>query len=297
MTVAIISGREGCGKTTQVLGIAKASPSTLWAVLELKDKTKIKRCISDKFEVNILYETYPRTHKKAMSVDPVVTLQNVLGWKNQIMAMGELPKTIVIDGISDLRDYAISAWVIKDNEERKAQGKPQRKSIGEKNIGAWGEVNQTVRDLLEPLINLALIEDINLLMTAQFKEEWLGGDKVGYIPDLKPWMSYPVPCLFSLSNEKEVYSLHCYKEPENPSWSVDELDKDTGLLKALITHNLLDTTEETKKAIAEKKEFMVHFKLAGESNREIITAIDPEEAADEVRAMYKEAEEIGVIGE
>ena len=295
MTVAIISGREGTGKSTQVLGVAKASPSTWWAVLELKDKKKIEQCVSPNFFVQILYKTYPRGHKEAMSVDPVVTLQNVLGWKNEIMHMDKPPEMIVIDGISDLRDYAISAWIIKDNEERKAQGKSPRKSIGEKNIGAWGEVNKTVRNLLEPLINLALVEDINLLMTAQFKEEWLEGNKVGYIPDLKPWMSYPVPCLCSLTSEKDKYSLSCYKEPDNPHWIVDELEKDTGLLKALAAHNLIEMSEDTKRAIAEKREYMVRFKLAGESRKEFLTAISEEEAEAALKAMYEEAEEIEVI--
>lgn len=295
MTVAIISGQEGTGKTTQVLGVAKASPSTLWAILELKDKKKIEQCASDTFNVQILYETYPQGHVNAMSVDPVVTLQNVLGWKNSIMHLTELPKTIVIDGISDLRDYAINAWLIKNNEDRKMQGKPPLKGIGEKNIGAWGEVNQTVRDLLEPLINLALVEDINLLMTAQFKEEWLGGDKVGYIPDLKPWMSYPVPCLFSLYSTEKGYSLMCTKDPDNPRWIVEELEKDTGLLKALIAHNLIHATEEVKKAIAVKKEYMVRFKLAGESKKEFVTAVSPEEAEVGLKVMYEKAEDIEVI--
>lgn len=295
MTVAIISGREGVGKTTQVLGVAKATPNTVWAVLELKDKEKLKQCASNNFVVHTLYSTYPREHKKAMSVDPVATLQYLLDWKDAILHLDKLPKTIVIDGISDLRDYAISAWIIKNNEERKAQGKSPRKSIGEKNIGAWGEVNQTVRDILEPLINLALIEGINLLMTAQFKEEWLGGDKVGYIPDLKAWMSYPVPCLCSLSREKDIYSLFCYKEPDNPSWTVDELEKDSGLLKALVLHGLIDPDEDIKKAIAEKTEYMIRFTLAGKHKKEFISATSVEEAEATLEAMYEEAEEIEVI--
>jgi hypothetical protein len=296
MTVAIISGREGSGKTTQVLGVAKATSPSMWAILELKDRKKILEVAeTGAFYAYLLYKTYPRTHEKAMSVDPVETLQSVLEWKNRIMSLKELPKTIVIDGISDLRDYAISAWIIRDNEERKMQGKSPRKSIGEKNIGAWGEVNQTVRDILEPLINLALIEDINLLMTAQFKEEWVGGDKVGYIPDLKPWMSYPVPCLCSLSREKDTYSLFCYKEPNNPSWIVDELEKDSGLLRALVAHDLITVDKEVKEAIAVKKEYMVRFKLAGESKREFILAVDTEAAEAALKAMYEEADEVEVI--
>ena len=295
MTVAIISGREGVGKTTQVLEVAKASPSTWWVVLELKDKRKIEQCAGIDFFVQILYKTYSRGHEKAMSVDPVMTLQSVLDWKNNLLSMEELPKTIVIDGISDLRDYAISAWVIKNNIERMTQGKVARKSIGEKNIGAWGEVNQTVRDILEPLINLALIEDINLLLTAQFKEEWLGGEKVGYIPDLKPWMSYPVPCLFELTNDKGEYALACTKEPDNPSWTVEELEKDIGFLKALVSHNLIDVDTTIQEEIAEKKEYTLRFKLAGESRKEFITAIDADCAEAELKRLYDEAEVVEVI--
>jgi energy-coupling factor transporter ATP-binding protein EcfA2 len=43
------------------------------------------------------------------------------------------------------------------------------------------------------------------------------------------------------------------------------------------------------------KEYMVRFKLAGESKKEFITAIDAEEAEAELKAMYANAEEVEVI--
>jgi len=43
------------------------------------------------------------------------------------------------------------------------------------------------------------------------------------------------------------------------------------------------------------KEYMVRFKLAGESRKEFITAISEEEAEATIKAMYEEAEEIEVI--
>jgi len=45
----------------------------------------------------------------------------------------------------------------------------------------------------------------------------------------------------------------------------------------------------------QKKEFMIRFKLAGESMKEFITAIGAEEAEAALKAMYKEAEEIKVV--
>lgn len=72
MTVAIISGREGTGKTTQILAIAKAFPPVMWGVLELKDKKKLEREQNDMFSVKILYDTHSRAHEKPKSVDSKV---------------------------------------------------------------------------------------------------------------------------------------------------------------------------------------------------------------------------------
>lgn len=279
MTTAIISGREGTGKTTQVLNIAKEFPPVAWAVLELKDIAKIEKCKSNTFSVDTLYVTYPREHEKGMAVNPIATLHKFAKWKDSILSNDKTPQTIVVDGISDLRDYAIIAWLIEDNIERKAKGDSPRKNIGKKNLGVWGEINQNVRDLLEPLINLSFEEDINLLMTAQMKDDYVDGEKMGYIPDLKEWMSYPVQCLFTLYKEEKsnIYSMSCEKEPENPSWQVDELEKDRGLLKALLSHNLLNTDSETKKRLtAERKEFVVRYTLDGKRQRAIIEGTDAE---------------------
>ncbi len=285
MTAAIVSGLEGTGKTTQVLGLAKAFPPVVWGVLELKDKKKLERERSATFSVQILYNTHPRLHEKAMSVDPIQTLRNVVTWKNQIMALTTLPQTIVLDGISDLRDYAAQGWLIKHNEERIAEGKSHSKSIGGENIGAWMEINQAVRDLLEPLINLALSEDINLLMTAQFTDEWRGGVKIGEVPDLKPWMRYPVPCLFTLSRIGDEYHLECEKEPENAHWIIENLEKDKGLLTALLAHDVLTIDTETKKKLlAVQKTYMVRYTENGVSKRVFLEGIDMEE----VKAAFEQ---------
>lgn len=288
MTTAIVSGREGTGKTTQVEGIAKEFQPVAWAVLELKDKAKIDKLRSDTFSVDTLYATYPREHERAKQVDPVGTLKNILVWNAAILRGKELPKTIVIDGISDLRDYAIRAWLVMHNKET---GECLT-SIKYKDWGAWGEVNSTVREILEPLINLALEADINLLMTAQMKDEYVDGEKMGYIPDLKEWMSYPVQCLFTLYKEEksDVYSLSCEKEPENASWQVDDLEKGRGLLKALLSHDLLNTDNEMKKKLtAERKEFIVRYTLEGIRQRAIIEGVDVETVKAQVLEFTENA--------
>ena len=42
MTVGIFSGKEGVGKTTQLLTLAKAYPKTVWILMELKYVRKLK---------------------------------------------------------------------------------------------------------------------------------------------------------------------------------------------------------------------------------------------------------------
>ena len=278
MTTAIISGREGTGKTTQVLAVAKAFPPVAWAVLELKDKAKIEKRRNDTFSTDTLYVTYPREHEKAKQVDPVSTLRNLITWKTAIVRGDYLPKTIVVDGISDIRDYAIEAWIIKHNEETG----DHLTGIKYKDWGAYGEVNSTVREILEPLINLALEEDLNLFLTSQMKEDYVNDAKVGYKPDLKDWMSYPVQCLFTLykAEKSSVYSLSCEKECMNASWQVDELEKDKGLLKALLSHDLLVVDSDTKRKLsAETKEYMLRVKDEnGNSKRSFVNATSKEEA-------------------
>ena len=75
--------------------------------------------------------------------------------------------TIVVDGLSDLRDYATSVWCIKYNEENDENISTPKF----KDWSAWGEINQLVRDILEPLINYALTGNFNLWLTAQMKED------------------------------------------------------------------------------------------------------------------------------
>ena len=293
MVTGIVSGREGTGKTTQVLTVAKAFPPVAWAVLELKDKTKIEKCRNETFSVDTLYATYPREHEKAKQVDPVNTLRNLIAWKTVIMRGDYLPKTIVVDGISDIRDYAVEAWIIKHNEETT---KEHLTSIKYKDWNAWGEVNSIVREILEPLINLALEEDINLLMTAQMKEDYIDDTKVGYKPDLKAWMSYPVECLFTLykAEKSSVYSLSCEKECMNASWQVDELEKDRGLLKALLSHDLLVVDSDTKRKLsAETKEYMLRVKDEnGNSKRSFVNATSKEEAIAQAEQEGYEVSEV-----
>lgn len=289
MVVGIISGNEGSGKTTQLIKLAKAYPKAYWILLELKDIPRLKQEASKDFEVHVAYKTYPKGHEKAFMVDPIATLNTVNDCKNAIFEAK--PKTIIIDGISDLRDYSISTWVLRHNKETGEHVTGPKY----KDWGSWGDINDLTRTILEPLINFALMEGRNLFMTAQMRDEYVNDTKVGYASDTKPWMTYPTQVLLMLSRVGSEYKIECEKEPHTASWVEEGVEQDSGLLKALVKHNLLESTEKTRDMTKEKKEYMVRFKLEDVQKKKFLVATSPEEAEATLKAMYEEAEEIEVI--
>ena len=285
MVVAIIAGEEGTGKTTQILGFAKKFPVVAWGILELKDKENIMALKSSEFIPEVLYETYPDDHKLRGNDDPFRTLAAVTKWIDRLYMARPRPATIILDGISDLREYAMYAWILADNADRIAKGREPREGIGEKNLGAWGKVNNAVKEIVTPLVNLGLKHGLNVIMTAQMKDRYISGDIVGTKPDIKSFVSYPVPCLFTLSYDEKGYNINCTKEPNNPRWRVDGITKGSGLMDAFSSHNLLPPPATS--------DYMISYGIGNVDGRSFINAKDEEEA----RAMFMEAQPEAVICE
>jgi hypothetical protein len=273
MTVGIFSGREGVGKTTQLLSLAKSFPKAVWVVLELKDMRNIMKEENDDFKMFKAYTT-----DKKRRVDPIATLNAVAEARDYVLSSKQ--KTVVIDGISDLRDYATTAWANEYNEAHDSHlTTPKYKDWGE-----WGVINEKVRDILEPLINDALERDYDLWMTAQMKDDYVNDVKIGSKPDIKEWMSYPVQCLFELRYEKGEYSMECTKEPVNAAWEIPALKKNIGVLKALMEHGLVDRTESVLEQVAEQKEFMIRY---GDNKKMFLSASSKEKA---IKKFIKETD-------
>jgi hypothetical protein len=211
-----------------------------WGVLELKDEERLAEFETGDFKPETLFKMYPHGHELQGNEDPVETLKAVEQWRDSIFKSQPLPQTIVLDGVSDLREYAIDAWIITDNAARIANGRAPRKQLGEKNLTGWGEVNTMVKHIIKPLVNLALKEHLNFIMTAQMRDKYLDGEIIGKEPAFKSYISYPVPCLFTLSNSGNGYNLDSTKDPINPRWRETNIVKGTGVLDALIKHKLID---------------------------------------------------------
>jgi hypothetical protein len=277
MVVAIVAGEEGSGKTSQLLDLAQKYPQTMWGIMELKDKEKVMGLETDTFIPEVLFEEYPDGHEKQGNIDPLKTVRHVEQWRNEVYTRN--PATIILDGISDLRAEVINAWVFEDNLDRVSKGRSPRKAIGEKNLGAWGEVNTRVREIMDPLINKGLNKHRNVIFTAQMKDKYRDGEIVGIEPALKSYMSYPIPCLFVFSIQGEVYNIACTKEPENPRWHIDSVAKHTGFLEALEVHGLIASPTL-------KNNYMMTYELDGEKKRTFVKAETAVEAENKFTRGY-----------
>lgn len=190
--IVILSGKPGTGKTLQCGGWEEP---ILYLDTENRAKPTIDKYHSDKVIVYKPCMAYKTDYKE----DHIATLNN---FENEIKNIE--CSTVVVDGISDLRDYAVTKWCKVEKRKRPV------------NPGDWEQVNDVVRDLLFPLINKCRAEGVQLVMTAQFKDEY-GLDaegksvKVGEVPALKEWQKYNVDTLITLEYQKPFYRAICTK--------------------------------------------------------------------------------------
>jgi len=237
MAVAIIAGRGGTGKTSQLVTLAQVLFPTKWAIMEKKDEHAVKAITGVSTQLIHAID-------KDYNIAPQKVLMEFGKWRDVILHEKDKIACVVIDGISDLRGYAIDEWIqthpIFDSKTGKER---QRESIGAENIGAWGEINKRVQSLIEPLVNYALYNKVHLFMTTQMRDVYIGNNRMGQEPDIKDWLEYPCECLLVFTKDKrtEHYECSCEKAPlwSGDSGWVEELRKETGLLEVLSAHGLL----------------------------------------------------------
>lgn len=228
MTVSIIAGRGGTGKTSQISTIAQFLENYKWALMEIKDIKSLKHMATD--ILVSMNDNY--------TIDPIKTLNNFEQWKNKIIT-SDL-SCVVVDGISDLRKYAEEEWIINNNEHRIAEGLKPRKSIGGENIGAWSDINNRVKGLLVPLINYGIANDIHVFFTAEMKDIYRNNKVVAIEPNIKPWIEYPCECIVILKSDGNKFWCDSTKVP---AWSTgvfsETLEKNVGLMRVMVQYELL----------------------------------------------------------
>ncbi len=202
--IVILAAEPGKGKTWQSMQFEEP-------ILYLDMENRTQKTLDIFFKDRIITLKKCMAFTKDYKEDHVKTLEN---FEHEIKELKEIC-TIVIDGISELRDYAVTKWAKDNNRKRPV------------NPGDWEEINNIVRDLLFPLVNRCRVENINLVMTAQFKDDYetierevRDGNRIivkkesvkkGRIPALKEWQSYNADILIELQYRKPNYWMICHK--------------------------------------------------------------------------------------
>lgn len=219
VAIGIFYSEPGCGKTINALGFEEPIK---YFDMENRCQQKIDKYFPEKLIENMNLKKYDKEYnedKIGSFVAFVKEVSNLIALKPD-----DFPRTVIIDGIGDLRDYAHEKWC-KDKSRKQAM-----------NPGDWEAINDMVRDCLFPLINWARVNNITLIMTSQMKDNYdvverdgkKESAKAGRIASHKEWCSYNVDFLIELWQPKGkdgkiipgCYKATCTKS-EVGSWEED----------------------------------------------------------------------------
>lgn len=191
--IVILSSEAGKGKSFQA---GTFEEPIIWIDLENRVKRTVDAYYSDKIIDIRQCLVYTTDFKE----DHIKTLENL---EKELKNIKDAT-TITLDGIGDIRDMAHTKWCVKNKRKHAV------------NPGDWEEVNDIVRDYIFPLINYCRANSINLVMTAQFKDDYAidktgQSSKVGRVPALKEWMMYNTDTLIILEVRNKKYWASCTK--------------------------------------------------------------------------------------
>ena len=216
LIIGILSGEPGSGKSQQSM---QSEEDIIILDMENRLEEKRKRFFPDRLI----------TIKNLMKYDPYFNEDQIGSFNAFIQEVKDLvktkepPRTVVIDGIGDLRDFAHAKWAYDNNRKRAS------------NPGDWEHINDLVRDTLFPLINWGRAKDVNIIFTSSMKDDYTVVErdgkkesaKCGRVPAHKDWVSYNVDLLVDMW------------QPLNP-----KTGKPTGQYMATVTKSPIGTFEE-----------------------------------------------------
>lgn len=203
--ILILSGEPGSGKTDRSMLFEE--PIKILD-MENRDQRSFDRNHSDR-----IIDVFPILVKINHVKDYYQSYLNLRKTIDTILKSKPDFRTLVLDGISDVRGkYAKAKW-FNDHPKRK---NPQPEE--------WTEINETTRQLLDPLIDMARDFDFHLIFTAQFCDEYgkvekqndngkivIGSEKLGREPNVEDWQAYNVDTHIILEYRKPKYFMNCIK--------------------------------------------------------------------------------------
>lgn len=221
MTLILVNGEAGVGKSTQHTAICKYSKegSSIYLCMEVKDDKLLKWAGVNATHIIQYNEFYEE--------DGVKTLARLEEEIRKVIKEDKY-QLVILDGISDIRKFAQKEWIEKDNLIRIANGKAPRNGISGENKSAWAAINQRVMGILEPLINWSNIKKTNVFFTAQMKDSYLNDAKVGRQIAAGDWIYFDVDVMCQLYRTTE--GVFMAKFTKLPGWA-KVCDEDVPVMK------------------------------------------------------------------
>lgn len=206
-------GEPGTGKSIQHLALCKMLPDSIYLCMEVKDRELLERS-------GITFKMIEQFTEEYLE-DPVQTLALLQIEIRDIINNNKF-KNIVIDGVSDIRKFAIDEWIHNDNRGRAANRQKLRTSISGENLAAWSEIGDRVKQIIRPLANWANIKRTNVFFTAQMKDNYIKNMKVGKAVNIGDWLEYDVDVKVLFTRTSEGAFLLTFAKV--PGWAIDQED-------------------------------------------------------------------------
>lgn len=212
ITLFLSYGNPGDGKTTQHLSLCKCLPDSIYLVLERKDEELLER----KGE-GVVFKVIEQFDENYLE-DPIATLDNLQMQFKEIMNTNKY-KNVFVDGVSDIRGFAMKEWIYKDNRARKVAGEKPRESIAGENLSAWSAINDRTKGIIRPLVNWATVKRTNVFFTAQMKDNYINNKKIGQAINVGEWLEYDVDVKVRLYRDRDSNFMATFVKV--PGWALE----------------------------------------------------------------------------
>ena len=213
--IIFYSGNAGSGKTWQAL---HGEEDILFFDLEMRGKDILPYFPDLMVDHRDILQINKTTYKK----DYYKSYMEFEKQVQEFILSTELPSTVIVDGVSDLRNkYAKAKWS-HDNPKRK-QPMPED----------YREINPLAENLIEPLMNKSTVCGFDLICTSQLEDVNTVSTKnddrnrtvkssirEGERPQLKKYQSHGATVLVTLSASKKKY----YAEVTKSQIGIDEFE-------------------------------------------------------------------------
>jgi len=234
----LIYGEDGTGKSTQCLDLANTEPeSAIYWSFAVKNRrlAKIYPDITSDELVSLV--TKPSGKLKMFDTDPYKTIDTFHAKVAEIVTTEPAPKFLIIDDVSQLREWATPCVIEAVNKTRKNR----ISTINKDDLDAWSKVNAYTYDYLETLANWAEANNVLILAIGRMKDLYVDNEYRGSTPAVKRNLMYLADVRIKLERSNGKYQAVFDKVQKGMGVSGDKVALDeSGLVAELMVRGIIE---------------------------------------------------------